>query len=281
MFIKRKEGLEKIDYYSPSLENILKPTYGVIIYQEQIMQIARTMASFSLADADILRRAISKKNKDLIENYKTKFIKGALKNCYQEDLVLKIYNLILEFASYGFNKSHSVAYSIIAFKMAYLKANYKKYFYVSLLDSVIGDIDKTKDYLYEVKKHDIKILKPNINLSINNYKIIVDSILCPFSIIKGINKSLTTKIIDNREDGYKDIYDFLIKNNDLTKNNLEILIKSGSLDVFNYNRKTLITNLASTGLNSRQTSDDDLKFLLQNFLNGGAKNEYGTVMSNV
>ena len=245
MFIKRKEGLEKIDYYSPSLENILKPTYGVIIYQEQIMQIARTMASFSLADADILRRAISKKNKDLIENYKTKFIKGALKNCYQKDLVLKIYNLILEFASYGFNKSHSVAYSIIAFKMAYLKANYKKYFYVSLLDSVIGDIDKTKDYLYEVKKHDIKILKPNINLSINNYKIMVDSILCPFSIIKGINKSLTTKIIDNREDTYKDIYDFLTKNNDLTKNNLEILIKSGSLDVFNYNRKTLITNLDS------------------------------------
>lgn len=244
-FIKRKEGLEPINYYTKELEPILKSTYGIIIYQEQTMQIARTLAGFSLSEADILRRAISKKNKDLVLKYKDKFISGSVKLGYDYKLSTDIYNLILQFASYGFNKSHSIAYSIIAFKMAYLKVHYKKYFYVSLLNSVISDTLKTKDYIYELKKYKIDIIKPNVNLSEYYYTINNNSIVCPLSIIKGINKLLITKIINNRGDKYLDLYDFFSKNQDLTKDNLENLINSGSLDLFGYNHQTLIKNLDS------------------------------------
>lgn len=245
LFIKRKEGLEKIDYLHPDLENILKSTYGIIIYQEQIMQIASKIAGYSLKEADILRRAMSKKKKEVLLNLKDEFIKSALKNGYQEELVLKIYDLILSFASYGFNKSHSIAYTMISYKMAYLKVHYKKYFYISLLNSVISDITKTKEYMYEIKKYKINILKPDINISDCTYKIYNSNILCPFNIIKGISKIVCMKILDTRGDGYKDIYDFFSKTNTLTKTNYEILINSGVLDCFGYNRKTLIFNLDS------------------------------------
>ena len=244
-FIKRKEGKEPINYYTKELEPILKSTYGIIVYQEQTMQIARTMAGFSLSEADILRRAISKKNKDLVLKYKDKFISGSVKLGYDYKLASDIYNLILQFASYGFNKSHSIAYSIIAFKMAYLKVHYKKYFYVSLLNSVISDTTKTKDYIYELKKYKIDIIKPNVNLSEFYYTIYNNSIVCPLAIIKGINKLLITKIINNRGDKYLDLYDFFSKNQDLTKDNLVNLINSGSLDIFGYNHQTLIKNLDS------------------------------------
>ncbi len=242
-FIKRKEGLQEIDYFDPSLESILKPTYGIIIYQEQTMQIVRTMAGFTLGEADILRRAISKKKKEILESYQTKFLEGALKKGYSLELSQKIYDLILKFASYGFNKSHSIAYTMVSYKMAYLKVHFAKYFYTSLLNSVIGDIDKTKDYLYELKKYNLKVLKPDLNLSTCSYQVIDDNILSPFNIIKGISKIICTKIIHNRIKPYQDIYDFFSKNNTLTKNNLEILIEAGCFDKFGYNRHTLIANL--------------------------------------
>ncbi|MBQ8472668.1 MAG: DNA polymerase III subunit alpha [Bacilli bacterium] len=244
-FIKRKEGLEEIDYFHHDLEPILKPTYGIIIYQEQIMQIASIIAGYSLGEADILRRAMSKKKKEVLINEREKFINGALKRGYEENLVNKIYDLILKFAEYGFNKSHSIAYTMVSYKMAYLKVHFKKYFYISLLNSVISDTTKTKEYMYEIKKYDLSILKPDINLSSCSYKIHDDKILCPFNIIKGISKLICNKIIDERKENYQDIYDLFSKNTNLTKSNYEILIKSGSLDSFNYTRKTLINNLDS------------------------------------
>ena len=262
-FINRKEGIESIDYFTKELEPILKSTYGIIVYQEQIMQIASIIAGYSLGEADILRRAMSKKKKDILIKEKDKFINGAIKNGYQEDLASHIFELILKFASYGFNKSHSVAYTMISYKMAYLKVNYKKYFYLSLLNSVISDTNKTKEYMYEVKKYNIKILKPDINISNCTYQIYKDEILCPFTIIKGISKVICQKIIDERKNPYQDIYDFFQKTNHLTKNNYEILIKAGCLDSFGYNRKTLIENLESLINYSLLCQDLDKEYVLK------------------
>ena len=262
-FIKRKEGLEEIDYFHHDLEPILKPTYGIIIYQEQIMQIASIIAGYSLGEADILRRAMSKKKKEVLINEREKFINGALKRGYEENLVNKIYDLILKFAEYGFNKSHSIAYTMVSYKMAYLKVHFKKYFYISLLNSVISDTTKTKEYMYEIKKYDLSILKPDINLSSCSYKIHDDKILCPFNIIKGISKLICNKIIDERKENYQDIYDLFSKNTNLTKSNYEILIKSGSLDSFNYTRKTLINNLDSLINYGNLCKDLDKSFVLK------------------
>ena len=244
-FIRRKKGLEKNDYLIDDLKDILESTKGIIVYQEQIILIAQKLASFSLGEADILRRAMSKKKVHDIELFKDKFINNAIKNGYEKDKVLKIFDLILNFASYGFNKSHSVAYSMISYKMAYLKAHYPLYFYLSLLRFTSMDEEKTKEYLKEMKKHNIKISKPDINHSLDNYNIYYDTLFLPFNVIKGISSVISTKLIELRENEYIDIYDFFIKmvRGNIPKNVIELLIISGSLDSFNYNRKTLITNM--------------------------------------
>ena len=242
-FIKRRHGLIKTEYYDSRLKDILKGTCGLIVYQEQIMQIANVMAGFTLGEADILRRAMSKKKREEILKYQEKFIKQAIDNGYSEELVHKIFNLILEFASYGFNKSHSVAYSMISYKMAYLKANYPEYFYLAILDGSREDEEKLENYLKEMKKNNIKILKPDINRSMNNYTLYYDKIVLPFSIIKGIGTEVSKKIIESRGEGFKDIYDFFIKLSSIPKNVLELLINSGTLDSFSYNRNTLFQNM--------------------------------------
>jgi len=242
-FIKRKDGLEEIDYFDVSLKKVLESTYGIIIYQEQIMEIANIIAGYTLGEADILRRAMSKKKKDILEKERDKFIKRSIENGYDLKLASKIYDLIEKFASYGFNKSHSIAYTMIAYKMAYLKVHFQKYFYVSLLNSVISDTSKTIEYLYELKKYNLEVLKPNINYSLDNYLIKDGKILAPFNIIKGISKVISSKIIEERE-RFRDIYD-VFSSLSLTKSNFELLIKAGCLDDFNYSRKTLIENLDS------------------------------------
>ena len=262
-FIKRKNDLSEIDYFHPNLESVLKDTYGIIIYQEQIMQIASIIAGYTLGQADILRRAMSKKKKEILEEERDKFILGAIKNGYQESLANKIYDLILKFASYGFNKSHSVAYTMVSYKMAFLKTHFKKQFYVSLLNSVISDINKTKEYLYEIKKYGLNILKPDINLSECSYKIYDSKILAPFNIIKGISKLTCNKIIEERSEPFKDIYDFFSRCNSLTKSNYELLINAGCLDSFNYTRKTLINNLDSLINYASLCRDLDKEYVLK------------------
>ena len=244
-FLKRREGKEKIDYFDERLKDILKDTCGIIVYQEQIMQIANIMASFTLGEADILRRAMSKKKKDEIEKYHEKFISNALKNGYSKELSSEIYQIILDFASYGFNKSHSVAYSMISYRMAYLKANYPIYFYLALLDSSSMDEDKIKIYIKEMKKKNIQVLKPDINKSRTNFDISYGKILLPLNIIKGISSDVSQKIIMVREDGFKDIYDVFAKlsSYNFSKNIYEVLIKAGALDSFGYNRNTIVSNL--------------------------------------
>lgn len=242
-FIKRKTGRESIDYYDNSLEEVLKSTYGIIVYQEQIMLIANIMASYSLGEADILRRAMSKKKEDILINEKDKFIKRSVQNGYTEDFSTKIYNLILKFAEYGFNKSHSVAYALISYQMAYLKAHYKEIFYKNLLDYCIGSITITNEYIRESKKLGVKINNPDVNIS--DYKYVInDSMFLPFTLF--INYNACKNIIEERQNGkFIDIYNFLervdlkIFNKDL----LSKMILLGCFDSLGINRKTLISNL--------------------------------------
>ena len=245
-YIKRKNGTEKIDYIDSSLKDILKPTYGIIIYQEQIMQIANVMAGYSFGEADILRRAMSKKKESILIAEKDKFINQSVKRGYSLDIATKVYDLILKFASYGFNRAHSVAYSIIAYKMAYLKAHYPNLFMKSLLTMNIGSETKTKEYIYECKMNDIKILPPDINLSSDKFIVEGDSIRYPLTGIKSIGTNVISYILEERKKNkFIDIYDFIRRcyGKSINIKNIRSLIYAGCFDSFGLNRKTLIDNL--------------------------------------
>ena len=245
LYIERRSGKANVDYMDERLKPILKETLGIIVYQEQIMAIANVMASFSMSEADILRRAVSKKKIDEINKFHDKFVDGSINNNYSKELSENVFNMILEFASYGFNKSHSVAYSIISYKMAYLKYHYPLYFYKVLLDNSISDNLKTIELIKECKKKNISVIKPNNNISLDKYVIYYNKIILPLNIINGVSSVNAKKIIEIRKDKFIDIYDFFIKiiENNISKNIITALINSGCLDNFNYNRKTLINNL--------------------------------------
>ena len=246
LYIKRKNGEEKIDYFDSSLENVLKETYGIIIYQEQIMLIASIMAGYTFGQADILRRAMSKKKEEILLQEKDKFINGSIKNGYSKELATKIYDLILKFASYGFNKAHAVSYAFISYKMAYLKAHYRPHFMKALLTSELNSASKTKEYIYECKKNGIKILKPDINLSDKVYINQNGSIIYPLVGIKNLGLNIVEKILEERKNGkFENIYDF-IKRTDrktINKKTLISLIDAGCFDSFNLNHKTMIEGI--------------------------------------
>ena len=245
-FIKRKEGKEKVNYIIPELEPILKDTYGIIVYQEQIMQIAVKLASFTLGDADNLRRAMSKKKIELMEAFKDKFINGCINNGYSKENAIKVYDYILKFANYGFNKSHTICYAIIAYQMAYLKAHYTSYFMKYLLTNVIGNEFKTKDYINECKLNNIDILLPDINLSEEEYSIENTSIRFPLSSIKNIGISICNSIIEERKNGnYKDFLDFVTRtySKGVNRKVITSLIYAGCFDSFDMTKNTLISNI--------------------------------------
>lgn len=245
-YIRRKNGEEQVEYLDKSLEPILKPTYGIIIYQEQIMQIARTLAGYTLGEADILRRAISKKKESVLLQEKPKFIEKSIANGYTYETAEKIYNLILKFANYGFNKSHSVGYATVAYKMAFLKTYFFKYFETAILNNVIGNDNKTKIYLAEIKQNNIKILPPDINESTNKYEVVGEAIRCPLSIITNVGTLIAKEIIEKRQDTpYKDFIDFVIRTYSvgINKKVLINLIKAGCFNSFGTNEKTLLNNL--------------------------------------
>lgn len=245
-YIRRKQGKERIDYIDPSLEEVLKSTYGIMIYQEQIMQIARIMADYTLGEADILRKAMSKKKKDVLLKEEEKFTKRAIRKGYNKEIVDKVYKLMLKFSEYGFNKSHSIAYSIIAYKMAYLKAHYPTNFIIYLLSMEINDQNKTKQYIYEAKKYGIKVLEPSINTSEKKYKQENEGIRYPLSNIKNVGIQATDYILNERQKGkFIDIYDFIRRcyGKVINKKVLESLVYAGVFNEFNYNKKTLINNL--------------------------------------
>ncbi len=245
-YIKRKQGKDPIDYYHDNLVDILKNTYGIFIYQEQIMQVASVMAGYSLGEADILRRAMSKKKEEILIKEKDKFITRSVDRGYDKDLSTKVYEVVRSFAAYGFNRSHSVAYSMVAYRMAYLKSHYPLYFMKELLTNFMGSESKTKEYIYECKMRNINILNPSINHSNNIYMIDNKSIRYPLTGIKGLGNNAAMTIIDERnKERFKDIYDFFKRcyNKAVNRKVVENLIYAGALEEFGFNRKTLIMNL--------------------------------------
>lgn len=241
-YIKRKNKEEEIDYIDDALIEILTPTYGIIIYQEQIMKIANIMASYTMSEADMLRKAMSKKKEDILIKEKDKFINQSIKNGHSKEIAEKVYNLIFKFASYGFNRAHSVAYAMTSYKMGYLKANYPLIFSSNLLTMYMVSVEKTKEYILECKQNGIKFINPNINNSSYIYKIEDNKIIYPLNLIKGISSN-TVKEIESLAP-FKDIYDVFSKTHKcISKKIMETLILAGTLDNFNYNRKTLIKNL--------------------------------------
>ena len=235
----KKEGIN----LTGDLNDILGSTYGTIIYQEQVMKIFEKVGGYSLFEADDIRVAISKKKEDIINAQHDKFVSGGIKNGYSKEFVEKLFNKIKEFGGYGFNKSHSVAYALVSYQMAYLKANYPKEFMFYLLENN-KDISKCEKIFSSLKNSGYKLLKPNINYSIDKYAEKNGYILLPLNIIRGLNDDIISKIIIVRENGFNDILDFFVKTNSfLNKETYLILIKSGALDIFKINKQTMIKNI--------------------------------------
>ena len=255
-YAKRKNGLKEVTYIDDSLSDILKDTYGIIVYQEQIMQILRLVASYSFSEADLIRRAISKKNEQIILSEKSNFINRAIKNGYSKEKSTEIFDLITKFAEYGFNKSHSVGYALIAYQMMYLKCHYMPYFYKTLLNDSLSSSKKTKEYIDILKSNDIKVIKPSINLSTDKY-IFNDGVIMPLTSIKDITKDIALEISKNAP--YNDFYDFIssIYHLKLKQGIIENLIYAGALDCFHETKQTLINNISSALIYSELINELD------------------------
>ena len=248
-YLRRRENPSLVTYPHKDVVSILEETYGIMVYQEQIMQVSQVMANFSLAKADILRKAMSKKKESELVKLKQDFIQGCLSKGYPRHIAEGTYDLILKFASYGFNKSHSVAYALIAYQLAYLKANYPLNFYRSLLNSVIGSETKTFEYISECKQKQISVLCPSVNYSTKVFTIENNQLRLPLLAIKNVGSVACDEIIKEREEKglFKDFYDFVVRmsTRKLNRNVFERLIDAGALDGFNLTRKTMKTSLPS------------------------------------
>ncbi|MGM9889627.1 MAG: DNA polymerase III subunit alpha [Floccifex porci] len=245
-YIERKKDPSKVTYLHPLLEPVLKDTYGIMIYQEQIMKTAQVIGGFSLSQADNLRKAMSKKNMEMMESFKVQFLQGAYQKGISQKVALEIFVTMERFAQYGFNKSHSYAYGLIVYQMAYLKANYPFYFYKCLLDSVIGSEKKTMEYIYECQKRNIQILKPSVLYSYETYSIEEKGLRMPLQVLKGIGKSVYPLIIEQREkQEYQNFIEFVVRTKSISIEDsvLKIFIDGGALDCFEYNRETMRANL--------------------------------------
>ncbi len=247
-YIKRKHGKEKVEYIHPKLEPILKNTYGIMIFQEQLMQMAREIAGFSLAEADILRKAVGKKIKSLLHSQEKKFIQGAINNGVDKKVARKLWQWILPFARYGFNKSHSTAYATIAYQTAYLKAHYPVEFMASLLTSERNDVEKIAYLIEECKRMNIEVLPPDINESLKNFTVVPEENKIRFGLwaIKNVGENVIDAIVkEKKENGqFKSISDFVerVNSKDLNKRSLESLIKVGAFDKLG-ERNELLKNM--------------------------------------
>lgn len=240
-FINRKHGKERVQYPDPSLKKILGPTYGVLVYQEQVMQTAQVLAGFSLGEADLLRRAMSKKNADVIQKEREKFIQGAVKLGRRKEVAEQVYDYIAQFANYGFNRSHAVAYSKIAFWLAYFKVHYPGAFYLSLLNSNIGNRNKIAQYLMQAQEAGIKTLPPDIENSQADFSLENGKILVGLKAIRGLRSDLLKQILEIKRP-IKSMTDFLwkIDNNLLSADAIANLIKAGAFDRLAPNRNELL-----------------------------------------
>ncbi|KKT80998.1 MAG: DNA polymerase III subunit alpha [Candidatus Yanofskybacteria bacterium RIFCSPLOWO2_01_FULL_44_22] len=262
-FIARKHGQSKVTYLHPSLEPVLNSTYGIMVYQEQLMAAAQALAGLSLAQADILRKAVGKKIKTLVQEQKDKVINGCLKNNVRKEVAEKFWQLIEPFDRYGFNKSHAISYAAIAYQTAYLKAHYPVEFMAAFMNSETGDVERVAFLIEECKEMGIEVLPPSINHSYEKFAVVPSnssgqmkpSIRFGLTAVKNVGENVVSAIIQERgENGpFKVIDDFIsrINNKDLNKKSLESLIRCGALDIFG-ERNTLLANIEQLLYYSRE-----------------------------
>jgi len=246
-FINRKHGRVKWKPPLPQLEDILAETYGVILYQEQVMQIASRLAGFTMGQADLLRRAMGKKKMDVMLKQKEAFVRGAMERGVSKRDAEHIFDLMENFAKYGFNKSHSAAYALIAYQTAYLKAHYPVEFMAALISGDMGNTDKIYKYIQECKEMNIRVLPPDVNESVITFSVKGSSIRFGLAAIKNVGESAVEAILEAREKGgaFKSLYDFCCRV-DLRRVNrktIESLIKAGAMDSLGRDRNTLLEAL--------------------------------------
>ncbi|TQR34663.1 DNA polymerase III subunit alpha [Campylobacter sp. MIT 99-7217] len=262
-FIDRKHGIKQIEYPFDSLKAVLEPTYGVIVYQEQVMQIVQIIGGFSLGGADVVRRAMGKKDPQKMKQLKSEFADGAQKQGYDRSKAEDLWELIVKFAGYGFNKSHSAAYALIAFQTAYLKTYYPSEFMAALLTSEQNKVEKVAQYIEEMKRMKIKLLPPNINKAMGEFSAMKlkngeEAILYGLGAIKSVGMPAIANLISVRpEGGFKDIDDFMgrIDPAKINKRTMESLIKVGAFDEYGLSRKCLIDNLPLLCESSRKVAE--------------------------
>ncbi len=254
-----KHGKKKPDYLHPLLEEILKPTYGVIIYQEQVMQIAQKLSGFTAGQADILRRAMGKKKRAELEKQKQNFIEGAVKNGISKDIAAGIFLKIEPFAEYGFNKSHAAAYAIISYQTAFLKTYYPKEFLAASMTMDISNQNKLSEFYEELKRLDIEVIRPDINNCYADFKT-GDKFYYALGGIKAVGFEAISNIVKERVNNgkFKSIYDFISRVNpkDINKLQLEGLVKAGAFDSLNKNRQSLFNSIPNLITKSKNIFED-------------------------
>ncbi len=246
-FVETKHGRRLPEYPLPQLKSLLEETYGVIVYQEQVMKIANILAGYTLGDADQLRRAMGKKKPKVMEEERGKFLRGALKKGIPEDKATYVFDLMAKFAGYGFNKSHSAAYALIAYQTAYLKAHYPSQYMAALLSCDMDNTDKVVIYINECKRHDIEVLPPDLNESFQDFTVINDRIRFGLAAVKNVGAAALLSIIDEREKNgpYSSLSDFCgrIDPSRVNRKVIESLIKAGAFDSMKNRRAQLMAAL--------------------------------------
>ncbi|MDR0550478.1 MAG: DNA polymerase III subunit alpha [Spirochaetaceae bacterium] len=258
-YIKSKNSEMAIKYPDPCLKEYLEETYGVIVYQEQVMQVAQRIAGYTLGGADVLRRAMGKKKAEVMKKEKGKFIEGALKNGFSEAKASEIFDILEKFAGYGFNKGHAAAYSVLAYQTAYLKAHFPHEFMAASLTNVLNSPDKLAKYIDEVRGMGIEITPPDINKSEKLFTAYDGRIVYGFLGIKGVGEGPAEAIIAGRENGpYTDFMNFLerVDIKALGKKVVELLIKTGAFDSFGVSRAVLAGNLEKAVEYAQRKKDD-------------------------
>ncbi len=275
-YIDSKQGRCEIEYPDPSLKELLEPTYGIMVYQEQDMKTAQIYAGFTLGEADTLRKIMGKKKKKLLPEQEEKFVKGALLKGHSEEDARKLFENIKPFAGYGFNKSHSVCYTVLSYRTAYLKCHYPAEFYAANLTNEISSGDKFIEYLDYVKGQGVKILPPDINYSGLYFTIKGNDIIYGLAGLKGVGATTVELILKEREANgeFKDFMDFVRRSDSRVTGSgtMEALISSGTLDCFGYNRPTLLANYEEALKSVKE--DKEAVSMGQNLLFGNA--EVGT-----
>ena len=255
-----KNGIKEPDYIHPTLKEILTPTYGIIIYQEQVMQIAQTLAGFTAGEADILRRAMGKKKKAELDKQKERFINGALKNGIAKDVANFVFTKIEPFAQYGFNKSHAAAYALIAYQTAYLKTYHKEDFIAATMSTELTNTSKLREFVEELKKLKIEIVKPSINKCFSDFRAIKGKLVYGLGAIKNVGYEAISNIINEREKNgsFKSLVDFInrVKIKDVNKLQLEGLVKAGVFDEFDKDRGKIFNSIPKIIQQIKNINDD-------------------------